>query len=232
LVVGGLRIKLVIPLDLGGKPPVIEPEGFANHGIESARPTRYEPDEPSREGVHNIFLSEAGFRNQIREVRFIVVPPEGSCDLAGAGDALDVACDMAIAVVVVDAKVGGPTAILLVPHRPLVALIGFFFEFCDVFAEDGEDLLVGDVASGALVQDSLGIVVDGVGSVVGAGSVGHGRLEGGISDLLHDVGVDFFTVSGEGGEERAGGIELSFANEVFQVAERRRWRRRGNGECR
>jgi hypothetical protein len=92
--------------------------------------------------------------------------------------------------------------------------------------------LVGDVTPGALVQDSLGVVVDGVGSVIGAGSVGHGGLEGGVSDLLHDIGADLFVVSGEGGEERSRGIELSFADEVFQVAGRRRWRRRGNGECR
>jgi hypothetical protein len=111
-------------------------------------------------------------------------------------------------------------------------LISSFLEFHDTFAEDGEDLLVRDVASGALVEDSLGVVVDGVGSVVGTGSVGHGGLEGGIPDLLHDVGANFFAVGGEGGEERSGGVELSFADEVFQVAGRRRWRRRGNGECR
>jgi hypothetical protein len=111
-------------------------------------------------------------------------------------------------------------------------LISGFLEFRDTFAEDGKDLLVGDVASGALVQDSLGVVVDSVGSVVGAGSMGHGGLEGGVPDLLHDIGADFFSVSGEGGEEGSGGVELSFADEVFQVTGRRRWRRRGNGECR
>jgi hypothetical protein len=174
LVVGGLSAELVIPLNLGGKPPVVEPEGFADHGIETARPTRYELDEPSGEGVHNILSSEAGFRDQIGEVGLIVVTPEGARNLSESGDVLDVAHDVAIALVVVDAKVGGPTTVLFVPHWALVALVGGPLEFRDAFAEDGKGLLVGDVVSGALVQDSLGVLVDRIGSVVGATAVGHG----------------------------------------------------------
>jgi hypothetical protein len=111
-------------------------------------------------------------------------------------------------------------------------LISGLFEFRDTFAEEGEDLLIGDVTPGALVQDPLGVIVDGVGSVIGAGPVIHCGSEGGVPNLLHDVGANFFTISGEGGEEGSGGIELSLADKVFQVAGRRRWRRRGNGECR
>jgi hypothetical protein len=232
LVVEGLGVELVIPLDLGGKPPVVEAEGFANHGIEAARPTRYKSDEPPGEGVHSVLSSEAGFRDQIREVRFIVVPSKGSRDLAGARNALDVAHDVAVAVVIVDAEVGGPSTILLVPHWTLTTLIGLFFELRDSFAEDGENLLVRDVPPGTFIQDSLGVVVDGVGSVIGAGSMGHGGLEGGISDLLHDGRADLLAVGSESGEEGSGGIELTLVDEVFQVTGRQRWRWRGNGECR
>jgi hypothetical protein len=45
-------------------------------------------------------------------------------------------------------------------------------------------------------------------------------LEGGVPDLLHDVGADLFTIGGKGSEEGSGGIELSFADEVFQVTGR------------
>jgi hypothetical protein len=232
LIVGGLGIELVVSLDFGGKPPVVEAKGFTDHGVEAARPTRYKLDEPSGEGVHNILSLEAGLRDQISEVGLVVIPTKGACDLSGPGDALDIVRDVTVAFVIIDAEVGGPTTVLFVPHWAFAALIGGFLEFRDTFAEDGEDLLVGDVASGALVQDSLGVVVDGVGSIVSAGSVGHGGLEGGISNLLHDVRANLFAVSGKGGKEGSGGVELSFADEVFQVAGRRRWRRRGNGECR
>jgi hypothetical protein len=232
LVVGGLGVELVVPLDFGSKSPVVETEGFADHGVEAARPIRYEPDKPSREGVHNILSSEAGFCDQIGEVGLVVIPPKGTCDLAGSGNALDVARHTAVAVVVGDVKVGGPTTVLLVPHWTLTAFIGLFLELRDSFAKDGEDLLVGDVSPGAFIQDLLGVVIDGVGSIIGASLVGHGGLKGGISDLLHDVGADFFAVSGEGSEERTGGIKLSFVDEVFQVTGRRRWWWRWNGECR
>jgi hypothetical protein len=53
-----------------------------------------------------------------------------------------------------------------------------------------------------------------------------------VPDLLHNVGVNLLVIGHEGGEKGSGSIELSLADEVFQVAGRRRWWRRGNGECR
>jgi hypothetical protein len=90
-------------------------------------------------------------------------------------------------------------------------------EIRDAFMEEGEGLLVGDVAASAVVQDLLGIFIDCVGVVVGVMMVGHGGLQGGVPDLLHDVGADLFMVGGEGHEEGSGGVELSFADEVLQI---------------
>jgi hypothetical protein len=231
LVVGGLGVELVVSLDLCSKPPVVKLKGFTDHGVEAARPTRYKLDEPSGEGVHNSFSSDVGLCDQIGEVGLIIVSPEGARELSGPGDALDIAHDAAIALVVIDAKVGGTTVVLLIPHRAFTALISSLLELRDTFTEEGEDLLVGDVVSGAFIQDFLGVLVDGVGAIVSAVAMGHSGLQGGVSDLLHDIRVDFLTICGEGSEEGSGGVELSFADKVFQVTGRRHLQRRGNGEC-
>jgi uncharacterized membrane protein len=119
---------------------------------------------------------DAGLRNQIGEVGLVVVTPKCAHDLSRAGDAPDVACDAAITVIVSDVKIGGATAVLLVPHWAVATLIGNFLKVRDAFVEEGEGLLIGDVASGTIVQDLLGVLIDGVGAVVGAVAVGHGGL--------------------------------------------------------